>query len=121
MTRPTEWKGSDLRARGEVAQWLRDHGDEVHDPTGLLVGRMREELGKGRALSQLLADMERDGMIAREVRGRRTLMLKLLDDWGLIAEQKLSPTRRVTPGQRSAVDRGSADIDLTAVNGDVDL
>jgi hypothetical protein len=83
MPKPEDWKGSDLRSRADVVRWLRSKGSEIHDPTGLIVGRMREEMGKGRALSQLLADMEADGMIRREVRGRRTLSIKLLDDWGL--------------------------------------
>ncbi len=84
MGKPEGWVGSDLRARAEVVQWLRLHGDEVEDPQGLIVGRMRSDMKKGRALSQLIADMERDGMLEREVRGRRTMRVKLLDDWGLL-------------------------------------
>lgn len=83
MPKPSDWKGSDLRTRAEIVGWLKRQGGEIHDPSGLIVGRMRDELNKGRAISQLLADMENDGMIAREVRGRRTMMLKLLDDWDL--------------------------------------
>lgn len=83
MPKPEGWKGSDLRSRADVVGWLKRQGGEIHDPAGLIVGRMRAELGKGRALSQLLSDMENDGMIAREVRGRRTMMLKLVDDWDL--------------------------------------
>lgn len=83
MPKPEDWKGSDLRSRAEVVGWLNRQGGEIHDPAGLIVGRMRAELGKGRSISQLLADMEADGMLKREVRGRRTMMLKLLDDWGL--------------------------------------
>lgn len=84
VTRPSEWKGSDLRSRTEVVRYLREHGGEVTDQTGLVVGTMRTDLGKGRALSQLLADMEVDGMLEREVRGRRTFRVKLLDDWNLV-------------------------------------
>jgi hypothetical protein len=95
-------------------QWLHDHGDEVHDPTGLLVGRMRTELGKGRALSQLIGDMARDGMIEREVNGKRTLMIKLVDDWGLLAELDTVGYRRVpTPEPDGAAAPG--DVDLTAL------
>lgn len=102
MPRPKDWKGSDMRSRAEVVQWLHDHGSEVHDPIGLVVGRMRSDLGKGRALSQLLADMENDGMIKREVRGRRTMMLKLLDDWGLRSDLR---TRPVVPAKVQAPGR----------------
>lgn len=94
MPRPEGWKGSDLRSRAEIALWLKNHGGEVHDPTGLIVGRMRTELGKGRAISQLLADMEADGMLRREVRGRRTLSIKLLDDWGLADDLSAQPVYR---------------------------
>lgn len=80
---PEDWKGSDLRSRSEVVEYLRAHGGEITDQTGLVVGTMRSELGKGRALSQLLADMESDGMIEREVRGRRTFRITLKEDWGL--------------------------------------
>lgn len=84
VTRPIEWKGSDLRSRTEVVRYLRQRGGEVADQTGLVVGTMRTELGKGRALSQLLADMEADGMLEREVRGRRTFRITLKDDWDLV-------------------------------------
>ena len=94
MPKPEGWVGSDLRARQEVVQWLHDHGDEVHDPTGLVAGRMRTELNRGRALSQLLKDMEDDGMIQREVHGRRTLMIKLVDDWGLLNDLSAKPGYR---------------------------
>lgn len=83
MPKPEDWKGSDLRSRADVVGWLKRQGGEIHDPAGLIVGRMRTELGKGRSISQLLADMEADEMIRREVRGRRTMSIKLLDDWDL--------------------------------------
>lgn len=88
---PADWKGSDLRSRSEIVKWLADQGGEVSDKTGLIVGRMRTELGKGRALTQLLADMEADGMIAREIRGRRTFSVRLLDDWGLVLKPVPEP------------------------------
>ena len=81
MPQPKDWRGSDGRARAEVVLWLKNHGEEVHDPAGLITGRIKADLNKGRALSQLLADMEKDGMIRREIHGRRTLSIKLLDDW----------------------------------------
>lgn len=74
-----EWRGSDLRARAEVLGWLRRHGGEVHDPSGGIVGRMRVDLNKGRAISQLVADMAHDGMLKREVNGRRTMMLAVVE------------------------------------------
>lgn len=84
---PADWRGSDLRSRREVVQYLADRGGVLEDKTGLVVGHMREELKRGRALAQLLADMEQDGMISREVRGRRTFRVELLDDWGLTEDR----------------------------------
>lgn len=85
---PQDWKGSDLRSRSEIVEYLRAHGGEITDPTGLAVGTMRQDLGKGRAISQLLSDMEADGMIRREVRGRRTFSVTLVNDWGLSASDR---------------------------------
>lgn len=114
MPKPEDFKGSDLKARAEIVQWLHDHGTEVHDPTGLLAGRMRDELGKGRGMSQLLTEMDKDGMIEREVRGRRTFMIKLLDDWGLLSDLRRSGYREVPKPKV----KDEEQIDLTGVDYD---
>lgn len=93
VARKTDFRGSDLRSRTDVVRWLRDQGDDVYDKTGLVASRMRSELGKGRALTQLLAEMEKDGMIEREVAGRRTMRVRLLDDWGLLEGDTVAPSR----------------------------
>lgn len=105
MTRPEEWKGSDLRSRTDVVRYLRQHGGEVTDQTGLVVGTMRQELGKGRALSQLLADMEADGMLEREVRGRRTFRVTLKDDWGLVPNVVALPDPPPTTAEGADLDQ----------------
>lgn len=115
--RPEGWVGSDLRARAEVVQWLTLHGGEIHDPQGLIVGRMRTDLRKGRALSQLIADMENDGMIQREVRGRRTMMLKLVNDWGLLDEVRDHQDWQIAGTAREedeALATGDVDLDALA-------
>lgn len=117
MPRPTEWVGSDLRSRAEVAHWLKLHGGEVHDSSGLLARRIMDALGKGRALSQLLADMEADGMLKREVRGRRTFNIKLLDDWGLADDLSSQPVYRPPSADRLAdtvSDAPAVDLDELA-------
>lgn len=114
MPMPKNWKGSDGRARGEVCLWLKMHGGEYHDPAGLITGRMKADLGKGRALSQLLADMEQDGMIKREIHGRRTLSIRLVDDWGLADDLSAQPVFR-PPAVGNALRKADT------VNGDVDL
>lgn len=111
MARPKEWRGSDLRSRTEVVQYLTEQGGEVTDKQGLVVTHLRDALGKGRAITQLLADMEQDGMIAREVRGRRTFKITLVDDWELA---KAAPTRHLhtapEPDDQELLD---ANVDLT--------
>jgi hypothetical protein len=114
--RPEGWVGSDLRARAEVVQWLTLHGGEIHDPQGLIIGRMRTDLRKGRALSQLIADMERDGMIEREVRGRRTMMLKLVDDWGLLDEAREHQEWQIQGVTTDGDGDGDGRQDLTGVD-----
>lgn len=108
VTKPDEWKGSDLRSRTEIVTYLRQRGGEVTDQTGLVVGTMRQELGKGRALSQLLADMEADGMLEREVRGRRTFRITLKDDWGLAPKLSAVP---VQPEEDAALPSVSSEED----------
>lgn len=111
MAIPEGWRGSDGRSRSEVVQYLRQHGDEVTDKSGLTVTHMREALGKGRAITQLLADMEADGMISREVRGRRTFRITLVDDKGFADAQ----TRHLRPAPEPANDEQLLDsnVDLT--------
>lgn len=81
--KPENWMGSDGKARSEVVTFLAARGGEVASDAGLAVVEMQDRLGRSRSLSNLLRTMEHDGMIAREVRGRRTYRIKLLDDWGL--------------------------------------
>lgn len=84
-----EKRGPARETRAAVVRFLAARGGEVRDPDGLLSGMLRRELGLGRSLAQTLQDMERDGMIEREVRGRRTYRVRLLNDWGLVP--KLAP------------------------------
>lgn len=83
MPRPEGWKGSNMSSRTAVVAWLKRHGGRYEQSDGKMVGQMKADLGMGRALSQLLADMEHDGMIKRELGGRRTFSIELVDDWGL--------------------------------------
>src|ERR1700740_411363 len=54
--------------------------DEIADPTGMASTRLAEAVGypgSSVAFAQLLSGMERDGLIAREVRGKRTYRIIL--------------------------------------------
>ena len=56
--------------------------DEVADPAGMASTRLAEAVGypgSSVAFAQLLSGMERDGLIAREVRGKRTYRITLAD------------------------------------------
>ncbi len=56
--------------------------DEITDPTGMASTRLAEAVGypgSSVAFAQLLSGMERDGLIAREVRGKRTYRITLAD------------------------------------------
>jgi len=116
MARPDNWRGSDLRTRSEVVNYLKQHGGAVVSSSGLAAGQMRDALGKGRALGQLLGEMEADGMIERDVRGRRTFSIRLLDDWSLGDDTTVDLT-----GTQPAVSQADGapsipgDVDLTAL------
>jgi hypothetical protein len=54
--------------------------DEITDPTGMASTRLAEAVGypgSSVAFAQLLSGMERDGLIVREVRGKRTYRITL--------------------------------------------
>lgn len=113
MAIPKGWRGSDGRSRSEVVQYLRANGGEVVDKQGLTVTHMREALGKGRAITQLLADMEQDGMISREVRGRRTFKITLVDDMGFADDVQAPPARHLRAAPEAGDDLLGANVDLT--------
>lgn len=92
---PADWKGSDGKARTEVVSYLTARGGEVTNDDGKAVIEMQQHLGRSRSLSNLLRTMEHDGMIERDVRGRRTYRIRLVDDWGMAS--KASGGGTVTP------------------------
>lgn len=54
--------------------------DEISDPTGMASTRLAEAVGypgSSVAFAQLLSGMERDGLIVREIRGKRTYRITL--------------------------------------------
>jgi hypothetical protein len=69
----------DKSARTRIQQYLRTHGP-VDDPTGYATSVLKdatEYQGTAVAFIQLIAAMDRDGEIAREVRGKRTYRISL--------------------------------------------
>ncbi len=80
--------------------------DEIADPTGMASTRLAEAVGypgSSVAFAQLLSGMERDGLIAREVRGKRTYRITLADGAaaarpGLAAGPGAVPGTAIRPG-----------------------
>jgi len=67
--------------RERIAAHLVEVG-EIADPTGMASTRLAEAVGypgSSVAFAQLLSGMERDGLISREVRGKRTYRITLRD------------------------------------------
>lgn len=60
--------------RQQVAQYLAQHGP-LEDPTGRATAKLREALGyegSEASFTQLIANMDRAGQLAREIKGKRT-------------------------------------------------
>jgi hypothetical protein len=84
--------------------------DEIADPAGMASTRLAEAVGypgSSVAFAQLLSGMERDGLIEREVRGKRTYRITLADGVsaaraglaaGLTAGLGAGPTTAIRPG-----------------------
>jgi hypothetical protein len=80
--------------------------DEIADPTGMASTRLAEAVGypgSSVAFAQLLSGMERDGLIAREVRGKRTYRITLADGVsaaraGLTSGLGAGPATGIRPG-----------------------
>lgn len=98
------WKDqpSALDARTRVVRALKRHGGAVKHPTGFASALLQQELGQGRSLTEVLARMEQDGMIVREIRGRRTYAITLVDDAGLAPD--VQPAPDLTPLPASGED-----------------
>jgi len=70
--------------RERIAAHLVEVG-EIADPTGMASTKLAEAVGypgSSVAFAQLLSGMERDGLISREVRGKRTYRITLRGDAG---------------------------------------
>ena len=77
----TARSGKAVGTRDRVVAWLSAHGN-VNDPTGMASTVLSQHVGypgSSVAFAQLLAGMERSGLIARHVRGRRTYSVDLTE------------------------------------------
>jgi len=118
----TDWQNQPtaLDARGRVVAALKRHGGAITHPTGFAGAILQREVGTGRSVTELLARMERDGMIVREIKGRRTYAITLVDDKGLAPDVRptnmppLMPTVEdvieSTPGEAVPADSQTEEI-----------
>lgn len=93
--------------------------DEIADPAGMASTRLAEAVGypgSSVAFAQLLSGMERDGLIAREVRGKRTYRITLADGVsaaraglaaGLAGGLGAGPTAAIRPGPPAVSGNGT--------------
>jgi hypothetical protein len=96
---------------------------EIADSAGMASTRLAEAVGypgSSVAFAQLLSGMERDGLIAREVRGKRTYRITLADGLsaaraglaaGLAAGTAAGPAAAIRPGSPAVPGSGRAELD----------
>lgn len=96
-------------ARDRIMSRLRAAG-EVTDPSGLAsatLARAVDYPGSSAAFAQLLSSMERDGLIEREVRGKRTYRIAVADSQG-------TPSRAEMWSRPAAPARGGKEPEFRA-------
>jgi hypothetical protein len=101
---------------------------EITDPTGMASARLADAVGypgSSVAFAQLLSGMERDGLIAREVRGKRTYRITLSGGVPLAATAPATGVRQARganahPDAPAALDAGPAADAAAAAGFDYD-
>lgn len=86
--------------------------DEITDTTGMASTRLAEAVaypGSSVAFAQLLSGMERDGLIAREVRGKRTYRIALAGGATTVRRQGGAPTATTAGATAAAMAATGAD------------
>lgn len=93
---------------------------EIADPTGMASARLAEAVGypgSSVAFAQLLSGMERDGLIEREVRGKRTYRITLSGGAPPVREADGADAQA---GDTAAIDAGSLSGAVAATGFDYD-
>ena len=92
--------------------------DEIADPTGMASTKLAEAVGypgSSVAFAQLLSGMERDGLITREVRGKRTYRITPAGTPAARRPEAVSgPGAHPAAGPRAEIADGSGLIDAAA-------
>lgn len=94
--------------REKVLRILASAGGSLHDESGLVVSKLREQTGheSTQALSMVIKQLETSGLIRRDVAGRRTYSLNLIED-------AIAPEDRSRIGLTSGVANGSVQVGQT--------
>ena len=74
-------RGKAVGTRDRVVAWLAANGD-VYEPRGMASTALARTVGypgTSTAFAQLLSGMERSGLISRDIRGKRTYQVSLID------------------------------------------
>lgn len=97
---------------------------EIADPAGMTSTRLAEAVGypgSSVAFAQLLSGMERDGLIVREVRGKRTYRITLPEDASVQATARLSnPALAAGPGPAATAATPTVPLQQPAAEFDYD-
>lgn len=94
-------------ARQQMLEYLTQHGGRLEDPDGMAATVLREQLGLAASAKHVLADLEAQGVIRREIRGRRTFAIELVE----------APADHPAPAPtRARRDVGAADPVLAGVD-----
>ena len=101
-TKRTGGRRRAVGTRDRIVAYLAEVA-EIADPTGMASTRLAEAVGypgSSVAFAQLLSGMERDGLIAREIRGKRTYRITLAV--GTRAARAAARHSHAVPGAHSA-------------------
>jgi hypothetical protein len=95
---------------------------EIADPAGMASTKLAEAVGypgSSVAFAQLLSGMERDGLITREVRGKRTYRITLTDGTGAAQAAQAAGTAGAAGAARPAVTIRSAAVPGSGVRAEM--
>jgi hypothetical protein len=105
-TKPSTVRHRAVGTRNRVVSYLASVA-EIVDPAGMASTRLAEAVGypgSSVAFAQLLSGMERDGLIVREVRGKRTYRITLPEGASAqAAARPASPAAQAAPGPGGAI------------------
>lgn len=80
-----------MGVRESVLEYLYAEGGEVLDSSGRATGKIAEAVGAGRNATNVLGQLDSEGLVEREVRGKRTYSIKLTEAGVALVEDADAP------------------------------